>query len=215
MRNIIFIAPPASGKGTQSEMLVDKYDYVHISTGELLRDEINSGSEKGALIQYKMNNGILVDEEIVGSLLKNKLEGLNNKRFILDGYPRSIEQANFLKELLEEINLCDVICIYLDTDEKSLMNRALGRYNCPICGRGYNVYEETEKPLHEGMCDDCDVPLIHREDDNEESFIKRFNTYKELTEPILDFYQKNGILYKVNNGGTPEETFQNIESVIK
>lgn len=216
MKNIIFIAPPAAGKGTQSDLLKRNYGYVHISTGDLLRNEVASGSELGQELADIMQSGALVSDDIVTRLLNNRLMKSDCKNgFILDGYPRNINQAKKLNDLLDDLNIKIEAAIYLDMDEELAMHRALGRITCPNCGRGYNKYEEVLKPKEMGICDDCKIELISRSDDNEETFKERFNTYIENTKPLLDYYRESGILYVVDNSGTPEDTFNKIESVIK
>lgn len=215
MKNIIFIAPPAAGKGTQSELLVSKYGYIHISTGDLLRSEIASGSDLGKSITEIMDSGNLVSDEIVTELLKNRLSQADAKKgFILDGYPRNIDQAKTLKDLAKELNIVDCVAIYLEMSEEVAMHRALGRITCPTCGRGYNKYEEAMKPKNDNYCDDCHVELTSRSDDNEETFKTRFATYIKNTEALLEYYKDSGMLKVIDNSGTPEETFARIESVI-
>ena len=173
MNNIIFIAPPAAGKGTQSDLLVKKYGYSHISTGDLLRAEVASGSELGNSLKEIMASGSLVSDEIVNELLKNKLSSLDGN-FILDGYPRTLEQAKSLTELAAELNVVLNTVIYLEMDETTAMHRALGRITCPKCKRGYNKYESVLKPQVEFICDDCNVELESRTDDTEETFKEYF-----------------------------------------
>ena len=215
MRNIIFIAPPAAGKGTQSDLLVKKYGYAHISTGDLLRNEVSSGTELGKKLDDILKSGSLVSDEIVTKLLKKRLEADDIQNgFILDGYPRTVNQAISLTDLAKELNIDLGIAVYLDMDKETAMHRALGRVTCPKCKRGYNKYEEILKPKVDMICDDCNVELTSRSDDNEETFINRFDTYLENTKPLLNYYEELGILNVIDHGGTPNETFEKIESVI-
>ena len=215
MRNIIFIAPPAAGKGTQSDLLVKKYGYAHISTGDLLRNEVSSGTELGKKLDDILKSGSLVSDEIVTELLKKRLEADDIQNgFILDGYPRTVNQAISLTDLAKELNIDLGVAVYLDMDKETAMHRALGRVTCPKCKRGYNKYEEILKPKVDMICDDCNVELTSRSDDNEETFINRFDTYLENTKPLLNYYEELGILNVIDNGGTPNETFEKIESVI-
>lgn len=213
MKNIIFIAPPAAGKGTQSDLLVKKYGYTHISTGDLLRNEVAAGTELGNSIKEIMSSGSLVSDEIVTELLKNKLDSLDCN-FILDGYPRTLEQAKSLTALAEELNIVLDTVVYLEMDETTAMYRAVGRITCPKCKRGYNKFEELLKPQVEFICDDCNVELESRSDDTEETFKTRFNSYIENTEPLLNYYKDLGILNVIDNSGTPQSTFEKIEEVI-
>lgn len=215
MKNIIFIAPPAAGKGTQSDLLVKKYGYAHISTGDLLRNEVSEGTELGKELDSILKTGALVSDEIVTALLKKRLSSDDvQKGFILDGYPRTVDQAKTLTELANELGIDLGVALYLDMDEVTAMHRALGRVTCPQCKRGYNKYEDVLKPKVENICDDCGVELTSRSDDNEETFKVRFQTYLENTKPLLKYYEELGILNVIDNGGTPDETFEKIESVI-
>lgn len=215
MKNIIFIAPPGAGKGTQSEFLEKKYNYVHISTGDLFRNEIKNGTELGKKIENIMNSGLLVSDEIVTDVLRNRLLKDDVKNgFILDGYPRSYEQCSLLDNLLKELNLNIDIVIYMDLSMEDALHRVLGRLTCPKCKRGYNKFDSNLSPKQENICDDCNVKLVSRNDDNEESFTVRFEQYMNSIEPIIDYYKKMGILKVVPSVGTPEEMFKKIESEI-
>ncbi len=216
MKNIIFIAPPGAGKGTQSDLLVKKYGYIHISTGELFRNEMALGTKLGKSIENTINAGILISDDTTTELLKKRLiQDDIRKGFILEGYPRTPKQCEMLENILNELKISLDVVIYLDMDEETAMRRALGRITCPNCNRGYNKYEKAMQPKIEGMCDDCNIALVGRDDDNEEAFKTRFNQYKAGVEPILDYYRALGILNVIDNSGTPEETFERIESVIK
>ncbi|MCR5224083.1 MAG: adenylate kinase [Bacilli bacterium] len=213
--NIIFVAPPAAGKGTQSNLLVEKYGIAHISTGDLLREEVASGSDLGLSLKDKMASGELISDDIVLGLLKNRLMKDDVKKgFILDGYPRTLNQANTLDTMLEELNMKIDHVLYLDMDKTLAMHRALGRMTCPNCGAGYNKNEEVMKPKVDGKCDKCSSDLVSRSDDNEETFNTRFDTYLDNTQPLLDYYKEKNLLSVIDNSGTPTETFNRIEEVI-
>ena len=213
MKNIIFIAPPAAGKGTQSELLVSEFGYNHISTGDLLRSKQNDGSELGNYIKDLLSQGKFVDDDIVTKLLSDKLSSIDGP-FILDGYPRNIEQANILDSVLKSLNLSIDAVIYLNVDSETAMKRALGRVSCPKCNKIYNKYIEEKMPKVTNICDDCGVELIGRSDDNEESFKIRFDTYINQTQPLLDYYKSNGLLVIIDKVNTPNETFEEVKKVI-
>lgn len=213
MKNIIFIAPPAAGKGTQSELLVSEFGYNHISTGDLLRSKQNDGSELGNYIKDLLSQGKFVDDDIVTKLLSDKLSSIDGP-FILDGYPRNIEQANILDGVLKSLNLSIDAVIYLNVDSETAMKRALGRVSCPKCNKIYNKYIEEKMPKVTNVCDDCGVELIGRSDDNEESFKIRFDTYINQTQPLLDYYKSNGLLVIIDKVNTPNETFEEVKKVI-
>ena len=211
MKNIIFIAPPAAGKGTQSELLISKYGYEHISTGDLLRNEIKSGSDLGKELDSMMKSGSLISDEIVNKLLINALSNIT-KPFILDGYPRTISQALKLDEILASLNKSVDVVVYLDVEEELAMKRATGRLSCKSCNRIYHKY--FSKPRVEGICDDCGSSLISRADDTPDTFKVRYDTYMSNTKPLLDFYSNKNILVKVDANKEADETFREIEKVI-
>ncbi|MCH5166560.1 MAG: adenylate kinase [Erysipelotrichales bacterium] len=215
MKNIIFIAPPAAGKGTQSAKLTEKYNYIHISTGDLLRSEIAEGTPLGKEIENIMASGHFVSDEIATEVLRKRLSKPDIANgFILDGYPRNVKQAEILDGIVKDLNISLDVAIYLSMDKTTAMHRALGRITCPNCNRGYNKYENILKPKNEWICDDCATELVSRSDDNEETFGIRFDDYVNKTEPLLDYYKEAGILKVIDNSGTPDETFKSIESVI-
>lgn len=211
MKNIIFIAPPAAGKGTQSELLISKYGYEHISTGDLLRNEIKSGSDLGKELDSMMKSGSLISDEIVNKLLINALSNIT-KPFILDGYPRTISQALKLDEILASLDKSVDVVVYLDVEEELAMKRATGRLSCKSCNRIYHKY--FSKPKVEGICDNCGSSLISRADDTPDTFKVRYDTYMSNTKPLLDFYSNKNILVRVDANKEANETFSEIEKVI-
>ena len=213
MKNLILIAPPAAGKGTLSEQLVSGFGYEHISTGDLLREKQQDGSELGNNLKELLSTGKLVDDNIVTDLLNKKLKNISNS-FILDGYPRNIKQADILEELLSNLNLNIDAVIYLNVDRETAMHRALGRITCPKCNKIYNKYNEIMKPKNDNLCDNCNVELVSRTDDNEESFKVRFDTYLKNTKPLLDYYKNKGKLVVIDKIDTPDETFMEVKKVI-
>jgi len=195
MKNIIFIAPPAAGKGTYAKLLAEKYNIPHISTGELLREEATKSTDFGKNIKNMMENGALVNDEIITELLKNRLLKSDcNNGYILDGYPRNVEQANTYEELLKELNKDLGVVIFLDIDKELAMKRALSRIVCSNCGTSYNLIVEALKPKKENICDKCNFELIVRNDDNEKTFINRFDTYVEKTQSLIDYYRNKKVL---------------------
>ncbi len=214
MKNIIFIAPPATGKGTLSAMLKDKYNYIHLSTGDLLRSEVESGSDLGQTINEKISVGELVSDEIITELLIKNLEKLTNQNFILDGYPRTTSQAQTLNKIFNDLNISDYIAIYLKIDKEEAKRRALGRITCSGCNKIYHLYTESMKPNQDNICDICGKELVQRSDDNEETFNKRFDTYLEKTAPILEYYQSLSKLVEVEVCNEKEQTLAKIEEIL-
>ena len=210
MKNVVFVAPPAAGKGTQSDILVERYGYNHISTGDLLRAEVASGSELGQSLAEKMKNGELISDEIVNSLLEKAL--MDERPFILDGYPRNEKQIHYLDEILNRVNKEIGVVVYLNVPEDIACSRATGRLVCPKCN---SVFHKTEnKPKIEGICDNCGEELISRSDDTEETFKVRYNTYVENAKPILEYYESKGLLKVIDKINIDEVTSE-IEKVIK
>jgi len=215
MKNIIFVAPPAAGKGTCSEKLTEKFNYKHISTGDLLREAKNKGDELGRKIEELMNSGALVSDEIVLTLLNNELKKMDkNQAFILDGFPRNVLQANALEDIFKDLQISDYVVIYLEIDFEKALNRTLGRLLCPNCKRGYNKDSALLKPKKDGICDDCGSALITRSDDTKETFEVRFNNYMNETNPVLKYYQDKNKLCRVSADNNIDEIMQQIERVI-
>ena len=208
MKNIIFIAPPAAGKGTQSNMLKEKFGYIHISTGDMLREAINSGSEIGKEVKNIIDKGELVSDDLIIKLVKDKLTSLEGKPFILDGFPRTLNQAKSLDEILTD----DYIVIYLDLAESEAINRITGRLTCN-CGKSYNVNIEELKPKVDGICDKCGSILTKRDDDNVESFKVRFKTFLDNTDSILKYYEDKKRLVKIDVNRDVQDIFESILEV--
>ncbi len=208
MKNIIFIAPPAAGKGTQSNMLKEKFGYNHISTGDMLREAINSGSEIGKEVKNIIDKGELVSDDLIIKLVKDKLTSLKGKPFILDGFPRTLNQAESLDKILTD----DYIVIYLDLDESEAINRITGRLTCN-CGKSYNVNIDKLKPKVDGICDNCGSILIKRDDDNVESFKVRFKTFLDNTDSILKYYEDKEKLIKIDVNKDVQDIFESILEV--
>lgn len=212
MKNIILIAAPAAGKGTLSDLLVKKYDYLHISTGDLLREVSKENTELGQKIAKMLKNGELVTDEIVFELLENKLCQVD-KPYILDGFPRTINQAYKYDELIQKLNKDLGIVVVLNCDYEILKKRIVGRYLCKDCGSIYNTLTGVNTPKQEGICDNCGGDLYKRSDDNEESFKTRYETYLEKTKPLIDFYEKKGNLYYIDSQ-TTDTMLKEIEDLL-
>ena len=216
MKNIIFIAPPAAGKGTQSAILEKKYHLPHISTGDVLRKESLEDTELGRYIREVMTSGGLVKDEVTYDLLLKRLSEKDCQNgYVLDGYPRNIEQAYKYDEMLKELHQTLGYVILLDISEDILEKRITGRRICKSCNAVYNINSETESPKEESICDKCGSRLYQRNDDNITSFKNRYNLYLEKTKPLLDYYRKKGILYVVNGDDTVINIANNIENILK
>lgn len=217
MKNIIFIAPPAAGKGTASALVCEKYNIPHISTGDLLRDEIANQTKLGVEIKDAMARGEFVSDEVITKLLKKRLSAKDAKKgYILDGYPRNIKQAEIYDDLLKELSYDMGVVIFLDIDKDTAMKRALSRVVCSKCGLSYNLDNKELVPIKEGICDACGGELKTRGDDNKETFITRFDTYMKETYPLIEYYEKKNNLVKIEVSNlTADEVFEEVKKVIK
>ena len=206
---IILLGPPGAGKGTQAQLLVEKFGLPQISTGDLLRGALADGTELGNKAKGYMNSGQLVPDDLIISLIKERIVLPDcASGYILDGFPRTLEQARAM-EATDSVDM--VLNIIVDTE--ILMGRLMGRRTCRDCNAVYNI---TGKPSKvEGICDICGGELYQRDDDTEATVTKRLDTYRNLTEPLIGFYKEKGLLKDVQTGSQIEETFQNVLSVIE
>lgn len=212
MKSIVFIAPPAAGKGTQAKLICDLYDLEHISTGDLLRVEANHNSS----IKEKMNSGEFISDDIILSLIESKISTLiDTKGYILDGFPRNLSQAKKFDEMLSKNNQSIDYVIYIDVDKNIAKERITGRLYCTNCGSTYNEFVEANRPKHENLCDRCGSLLIKREDDNAITFETRFDQYMMLTVPLLDYYKAQHKLYCVNGNQDSSLVNREIQNIIE
>ena len=215
MKNIMFIAPPAAGKGTQAELVNKKYKLPHISTGDILREISKEDSEIGNYVAETLQSGGLVKDEITYQLIKERLAKDDCKNgYIIDGFPRNLEQAKEYDKILAELNYDIGNIILIDIDEEVLQKRVVGRRLCENCGRIYNINDPKQAPKEESVCDACGGKLYQRTDDNIDSFKNRYETYLEKTAPIIEYYENNHSLKKVDGSKTPEKVFEEIEKII-
>lgn len=216
MKNLIFIAPPAAGKGTISEMIENRFSLVHISTGDLLRDEIAHMTKLGLEIKDAMARGEFVSDEVITKLLKKRLSSKDIKKgYVLDGYPRNINQAKEYDKLLEELSFDMGKVIYLVIDKETATKRAMSRVVCSNCGATYNLSNPDLSPVREGICDHCNSKLSVRSDDNEETFANRYDTYMKETYPLIEYYKNKNNLIEIDASKSPNEIFEEIKKVIK
>jgi len=212
--NLILIAAPAAGKGTLASALHEKYNLVCISAGELLRG-VDPNTELGREIRDIQSRRELVDDRITNALMKERLMKDDIKNgFILDGYPRRMAQVDAVNEMCEELNLHIDYAILLNVSYDVALKRTLGREICPVCKKTYNKLTGVNAPKVDGMCDDCNVALTRRNDDNEETFKAGYATFNENCPAVIEFYRNKGILVEVNAEGSPEETMAQIEKII-
>ena len=216
MKNLILLAAPGAGKGTLAKTLKEEYNYIHISTGDLLREIVASDDPLGVKIKEIQAQGALVSDDIVFEVLKKRLIKPDCKNgIILDGFPRNLKQAEKYEEIIKEIGIDLGITILLNIDESILVKRITGRRICKKCGEIYNIYNEGMIPKVEGKCDKCGEELYQRPDDNEESLKVRYETFQKQTTPLIDYYNSKGILYIVDAGESPENTFNQVMEILK
>ena len=202
MRLILF-GPPGAGKGTQAKLMRQKLGLPHISTGDILRSEVKNNTDLGRKAQSYMNAGQLVPDVLVTEMIKKRLEGKDVANgFILDGFPRTEAQAQALDRILK--NGIDE-AIYLTTSEKVIVQRLTGRRVCPKCGNNYHIVNMP--PKKDMLCDQCEVELFQRPDDNEETVKNRLRVYLEESESVLGYYRKQGKLENVSGDLDAEEVF--------
>lgn len=199
MKGVIFIAPPAAGKGTLSKYLVTHHGFKHISIGNLFRERAKIQDEEGILLSKSLQKGELIDDERLFSLIKETLKKeKKDEKIILDGVPRTLQQALKLDIILRDLNFSDYVVIHIKLDEEVLKYRMIGRRICENCQSTYNIYSEKFKPHKENTCDTCNSPLVSREDDNEESFKVRYQIYQKNSEPIVKYYKEKNCLYEID-----------------
>ena len=215
MKNIMFIAPPAAGKGTQAELVVAKYNLPHISTGEILREISKEDSELGHYVAETLASGNLVKDEITYQLIEERLNKDDCQNgFIIDGFPRTLDQAIEYDKILAKLNYDVGNVILINIDAKTLEKRVTGRRICENCKTIFNINIESQAPEVESVCDACGGKLYQRSDDNLESFQNRYKTYQEKTEPIIEHYRKQNVLHEVNGDDTVENVFAEIDKII-
>ena len=216
-KELIFLGPPACGKGTQTDKLAKYLNFPHVDTGSLLRAEIKNETPECKFAKTFIDKGELVPADLVAKIIKNRLSQNDCKNgFILDGYPRSVEQADILEDIIKEINKdeeADFRAIYFDIDTNVLVERIVNRRSCPVCGEIYNL--EFKPPKVEGHCDKDGAELTQRKDDTREVAQARFDTYFKETAPLIDYYKTKKVLKTINANGTIDEVWERLLEVIK
>ncbi len=211
--NIIIMGPPGAGKGTQSEKILAYCNIPHISTGDMFREAIKEGTELGKLASSYINQGLLVPDEVTIGLVKERLAKPDcQKGYLLDGFPRTLAQAEALEKLTQEISRPIQLVINITCEKDALIKRISGRRVCPKCGNSYHV--EFKKPMVDGICDNCKSELVQRKDDTIESLQVRLNAYENQTKPLIEFYDKKGLLKEVDGLKDISDVFKDIQKVI-
>jgi len=211
---LVFLGPPGAGKGTIAQRLVESRGLAQVSTGDLLREEAAKGTELGGRVNRIMATGQFVDDETVAELVENKLESLKEKQgFILDGFPRTLKQAEMLNKILKKLGIKLTAAFDIEASDAVIVERLSGRRSCSGCGKIYHVVNIP--PKQEWICDVCGGKLVQREDDKPEAIKVRLAVYREKTKPLVDYYKKKKLLKIIDANGELEENMRNIEKTLK
>ena len=215
--NIVLMGPPGAGKGTQAKRIAHKYNIPHISTGDMLREAVAAGNDLGLKVKEIMEKGLLVPDTLMIGLVKERLSRGDAKNgFILDGFPRTVEQAGALDEMLEELNRKVDVVLLVNSSEEVVVDRISSRRVCPKCGKVYNLL--TIKPRIDGLCDVDGSELVQRDDDLAETVRSRYRVYVEKTAPVIDYYSNSEAFFLDIDGSgeideVAEEIFRLLENV--
>lgn len=211
--NIILLGPPGAGKGTQAKRMIERYGIPQISTGDMLRAALKAGTSLGLEAKKYMDKGALVPDEVVVGLVRERIQEQDcAKGYMLDGFPRNVSQAQTLDDMLKELGqkIDHVVCI--DVPDQELIQRLTGRRTCRECGAGFHVM--FDPPKKEGICDKCGGQLYQRDDDNEATVTSRLKVYADQTKPLIEYYEKQGKLRKIEGLGSIDEIFERIKAVL-
>ncbi len=212
--NLILLGPPGAGKGTQAKRLEGKHGLVQLSTGDMLRAAVASGSALGRQAKQVMEAGQLMPDDIIIRMIAERIAQPDAKRgFVLDGFPRTEAQAEALAKMLAEHGRKLDAVIELGVDEAALIERIAGRFTCAACGAGY--HDKYQRPKHEGVCDKCGgTSFVRRPDDNAETLTARLAAYRAQTAPIIPYYRSRGLLRRVDGMAAPDEVTRQIEAIL-
>ncbi len=213
LMRIVLLGAPGSGKGTQAKMLMAEWNVPHISTGDMLREAVTAGTRFGQKAKTIMEAGQLVSDDIMLGIISERLEQADaGDGFILDGFPRTRQQADDLDDLLDQLSAPLDAAILMDVDFDILMKRLTGRRTCSLTGKLLNIYFSAPEEIEE--CTAAGGELIQREDDNEETIGNRLDVYRQQTEPVIDFYRKRDVLKTVDADGSIDEVYKRLQSAI-
>ncbi len=212
--NIFIMGAPGSGKGTFSSRIKDEFNLNHISTGDIFRSNIKNETELGLQAKAYTEKGLLVPDEITNNMVKDYLSQLTDKKngYLLDGYPRTLDQAKAFEELTKGTDLAVDVILAMDVATDELTRRITGRRTCKECGEIFNIY--SKPPKTEGVCDVCGAELTQRKDDNEESLKTRLSEYAKNTEPVIAYYEEKGMVSHIDASKPMEEIWEEIKTVL-
>lgn len=210
---IIMLGAPGAGKGTQAKKIAEKYQIPHISTGDIFRANIKSETELGMKAKEFIDQGLLVPDEITIGMLLNRIQEKDcGKGYVLDGFPRTIPQAESLSEALKTLGTAIDYAIDIDVPDENIVSRMSGRRACLTCGATYHI--SFAPPKKEGVCDVCGAELVLRNDDKPETVQKRLSVYHEQTKPLVEYYKKAGVLRTIDGTQDMEAVFQSITDIL-
>jgi adenylate kinase len=211
--DLILMGPPGAGKGTQAKRLVDEFSLAHISTGDILRKAVAEGTEMGREAKRYMDAGELVPDAVVIGIVKDRLTEKDAEAgFVLDGFPRTVEQADALDGALDDLGRSVDHVVDIEVDRDSLVRRLTARRSCRECGRVYNVL--VERPKQHDVCDVCGGEVYQREDDTVETVTNRLKVYEDSTAPLIDYYRRKGVLRTVDGDQDIDAVYQDIKSTV-
>lgn len=212
--NILIMGGPGAGKGTMSAKIVEKYNVNHISTGDIFRTEIGNGTELGLKAKSYMDQGLLVPDEVTNNMVKNYLENLSDQKngFLLDGYPRTLDQAQAFDQLSKGTELEIDVVVAMEIPFEVLAERVTGRRLCKECGEIYHIHSHPS--TEEGKCDKCGGVLYQRKDDTIESLNVRLDEYTKQTQPVLDFYEAKGIVQRINANQPIDSVWSDVQKAL-
>ncbi|QQY79394.1 adenylate kinase [Keratinibaculum paraultunense] len=211
---LILLGPPGAGKGTQASAIVKKYNIPHISTGDIFRENIKMGTELGKKVKEYMDKGLLVPDDIVVSIVKDRILKDDCKDgFLLDGFPRTVNQGEALDKELSNMGLKLDKVINLNVEKEILIERITGRRICKDCGATYHI--KFNPPAKKGICDNCGGKLYQREDDTQETVEKRIEVYQQQTKPLIDYYTKKGLILNIDGSKAIDEIFEAIVKALE
>ena len=208
---LVFLGPPGAGKGTQAKLLSQRMGFLHLSTGDLLREAVKNQTPLGKKAKEYMDRGELVPDELIVQLIEETMPKDGN--VILDGFPRTVNQALALEEMLKGKGEKISKVLFFDVPDEVIIDRLSGRRVCSKCGAVYHV--KYNPPKIEGLCDLCGGSLVQRDDDREEVVKKRLEVYRKQTQPLIEFYQERGIIYKLDAGKGVEELFEEVKGLVR
>ena len=212
--NILIMGPAGAGKGTMSDLILKEYDIPHISTGDMLRENVRNNTELGKMAKTYMEAGKLVPDDVINAMVEDRLQQPDcQKGYLLDGFPRTLVQAEEFKKIAEKIGKPVESVIALEVDFDQLVDRITGRRICPKCGAIYHI--RNHAPKTEGICDECGAELTQRTDDTVEQLKVRMDEYEKSTKPVIDFFEPLGVVSHINAGQAKDIVFAEVKAALE